>query len=184
MQVLETERLILRNWRAADREPFARINADPVVMEVMPFTLSRAESDLLMDKIEEHIQRNGFGLFATELRVCRALIGFIGLSVPSFPASFTPCVEVGWRLSADYWNKGLATEGAREMIRYGFQVLGLAEVVSFTVPPNIRSRRVMEKLGMTHDPAEDFDHPNLPDGDRLRRHVLYRLKSSAFASRS
>src|SRR5215470_15235123 len=98
MTILETERLILRNWRAADREPFAQINADPRVMEFMPTTLSRAESDLLMDKIAEHIQRNGFGLFATELRVCRALIGFIGLSVPSFPASFTPCVEVGWRL--------------------------------------------------------------------------------------
>ena len=182
--VLETERLILRNWGATDREPFAQINADPRVMEFMPATLYRPESDLLVDKIEEHIQRNGFGLFATELRVGRTLIGFIGLAVPSFQASFTPCVEVGWRLSADYWNKGLATEGAREVIRYGFQVLGLTEVVSFTVPSNIRSRRVMEKLGMTHDPAEDFDHPKFEDGDPLRRHVLYRLKSSAFVSNS
>jgi RimJ/RimL family protein N-acetyltransferase len=137
MPILETERLILRNWRAADRQPFAQMNADPLVMEFMPATLSNSESDLLEDKIEKHIQTHGFGLFAAERRASLSFIGFIGLSIPSFQARFTPCVEVGWRLSA---------------------------------------------IGMTHDPAEDFDHPKLPDGHPLRRHVLYRLKASVHGS--
>jgi RimJ/RimL family protein N-acetyltransferase len=183
MTILETERLILRNWRAADRQPFAQMNADPMVMEVMPATLSNSESDLLMDKIEKHIQTHGFGLFAAELRESLSFIGFIGLSIPSFQARFTPCVEVGWRLSAIHWGKGLATEGAREVIRYAFRVLRLDDVVSFTVPANVRSRRVIEKLGMAHDPADDFDHPKLPEGHPLRRHVLYRLKASVHGSR-
>src|SRR5215467_11972526 len=146
MTILETERLILRNWRVADRQPFAQMNADPRVMEFMPATLSTSESDVLVDKIEKHIQTHGFGPFAAELRECPSFIGFIGLSIPSFQARFTPCVEVGWRLSAIHWGKGLATEGAREVIRYAFGVLRLDDVVSFTVPTNVRSRRVMEKL--------------------------------------
>jgi ribosomal-protein-alanine N-acetyltransferase len=182
MTVLETERLILRDRRAADRQPFAQMNADPLVMEFMPATLSNSESDLFMDKIEEHIQTHGFGLFAAELRASLSFIGFIGLSIPSFQARFSPCVEVGWRLSAIHWGKGLATEGAREVIRYAFGVLRLDDVVSFTVPENIRSRRVMEKLGMEHDPADDFDHPKLPEGHPLRRHVLYRLRASVHGS--
>jgi RimJ/RimL family protein N-acetyltransferase len=177
MTIFTTERLILRNWRAADRHPFAQMNADPQVMEFMPATLSSSESDALVDRIENHIHTNGFGLFAAELRGSEAFIGYIGLAIPPFQAPFTPCVEVGWRLSVVHWGKGLATEGAREVVRYGFGVLRLNEVVSFTVPANIRSRRVMEKLGMTHDPADDFDHPKLPDGHALRRHVLYRLKT-------
>jgi RimJ/RimL family protein N-acetyltransferase len=182
MTVLQTERLILRDWCAADREPFAQMNADTRVMEFMPGTLSRAGSDSLIEKIEKHIQSHGFGLFAAELRSPQAFVGYIGLAIPSFQAAFTPCVEIGWRLSAVHWGKGLATEGAKEMVRYGFQVLGLEELVSFTVPANIRSRRVMEKLGMTHDPAEDFEHPRLPEGHPLRRHVLYRLKSPVILS--
>jgi RimJ/RimL family protein N-acetyltransferase len=177
MTILQTERLILRNWCAADRQPFAQMNADAQVMQFMPATLSSSESNSLVDKIEEHIQMNGFGLFAAELRSSPSFIGYIGLAIPSFQAAFTPCVEIGWRLSAVYWGKGLATEGAREVVRYAFRVLGLGELVSFTAPANIRSRRVMEKLGMTHDPADDFDHPKLPEGHPLRRHVLYRLKS-------
>lgn len=178
MIVLQTDRLILRDWRESDRQPFSEINADPRVMESMPAPLSPEESDLLVDQIESHMQSHGFGLCAVELRQNHAFIGFIGLAVPSFQAQFTPCVEVGWRLSADHWGQGLATEGAREMIRYAFEVLGLDEVVSFTVPANLGSRRVMEKLGMTHDPADDFDHPKLPEGHPLRRHVLYRLRRS------
>jgi len=178
MTVLETDRLILRHWRAADRLPFAEMNADPRVMEFMPATLSRPESDLLVDKIEEHIKTHGFGLLAAELRADRSFIGFIGLAIPSFQTQFTPCVEVGWRLSSIHWGKGLATEGAHEVIRYAFEVLRLEAVVSFTVPANARSRRVMEKVGMTYDPADDFDHPNLPQGHPLRRHVLYRLGAS------
>lgn len=149
----------------------------------MPAALSRSESDLLADKIEKHFQMHGFGLFAAEVRASHSFIGYIGLAIPSFQARFTPCVEVGWRLSATHWGQGLATEGAREVLLYAFRVLQLDDVVSFTVPANVRSRRVMEKLGMTHDPADDFDHPKLPEGHSLRRHVLYRLKASVHGSR-
>ena len=172
---LETERLLLRPWRVDDREPFAALNADPRVMLYMPGCLSRQDSDALADRIAAHFRRHGFGLFAAELRDTRRFIGFIGFSVPSFQAHFTPCVEIGWRLAAEYWNNGLATEGARAAVRYAFDTLHLDELVSFTVPGNAASRRVMEKIGMTHNPEDDFDHPNLPAGHPLRRHVLYRL---------
>jgi ribosomal-protein-alanine N-acetyltransferase len=173
---LETERLILRQWRPADREPFARLNADPAVMEFFPACLSRAESDQGVDRIEKHFRERGFGLFAVELRRDGTFIGFIGLNVPRFVAHFTPCVEIGWRLAAAYWGQGLATEGARAALRHGFESLALDEIVAFTVPGNVRSRRVMKKLGMTHDPADDFDHPGLAEGHTMRRHVLYRLR--------
>ncbi len=171
---LETERLTLRRWRESDRAPFAEMNADPRVMEYMPRTLSRAESDALADRIEQHFERHGFGLCATELRDERRFIGYIGLAVPTFEAPFTPCVEIGWRLAARYWGQGLATEGARAIVHLAFDALDLQELVSFTVPANLRSTRVMEKLGMVRDSS--FDHPGLPTGHPLRRHVLYRLR--------
>jgi RimJ/RimL family protein N-acetyltransferase len=179
---ITTERLILRHWRESDREPFARINADPLVMEFMPRVLSKEESDSVADRIEVHFRQRGFGLCAVELRSNGSFLGFIGLSVPSFEASFTPCIEVGWRLAAHCWGQGFATEGAREIVHHGFTALGLEELVSFTVPANMRSRRVTEKLGMTHNSVDDFDHPRLPDGHTLRRHVLYRLNRSAWSS--
>ena len=151
-------------------------------MEFMPARLSRPESDALVDRIEQHFHDQGFGLFAAELREDNSFIGFVGVVVPRFHAHVTPCVEIGWRLSADYWGRGLATEGAREVVRHAFNDLKLNALVSFTVPANLRSRRVMEKLGMTNDPADDFDHPNLPEAHPLRRHVLYRLPSSAQSS--
>jgi RimJ/RimL family protein N-acetyltransferase len=175
--ILQTERLILRRWRDADREPFARMNVDSRVMEFFPATLSREQSDALIKRIEAHFRQHGFGPYAAELRSNGIFAGFVGLSVPSFRARFTPCVEAGWRITPELWGQGLATEGARAVIDYGFQVLRLKEVVSFTVPANLRSRRVMEKLGMTHNPADDFDHPQLPPGHALRRHMLYRLAS-------
>jgi RimJ/RimL family protein N-acetyltransferase len=175
LSYITTERLILRHWRESDREPFACLNANVRVMEYMPHVLSKEESDALADRIEAHFRQHGFGLCAVELRG-GSFIGFIGLSVPTFHAPFTPCVEVGWRLAAEYWGQGLATEGARAIVRHGFETLGLDELVSFTVPANTRSRWVMEKLGMAHDPADDFDHPRLPEGHPLRRHVLYRLR--------
>lgn len=175
MIIAETERLILRRWRESDREPFARINADDRVMEFMPGTLTRAQSDGLADRIEAHFRRHGFGLYALELRNDSSFIGFAGLAIPSFQAHFTPCVEIGWRLSADHWGHGLATEAARQIVSYASEQLRLQALVSFTVPANIRSRRVMEKLGMSHDAKDDFDHPGLPEGHPLRRHVLYRL---------
>ncbi|HKV04128.1 MAG TPA: GNAT family N-acetyltransferase [Candidatus Acidoferrales bacterium] len=176
--MIETERLVLRLWETRDREPFARLNSDPRVMEFMPGCLSAAESDVLVDRIEEHFRRHGFGLYAAELRKERLFIGYVGLAVPGFRAHFSPCVEIGWRLAAGHWGQGVATEGARAVARDAFERLKLAALVSFTVPANSRSRRVMEKIGMTHDPAEDFDHPNLPERHPLRRHVLYRLLRS------
>jgi RimJ/RimL family protein N-acetyltransferase len=174
---IETPRLILREWTAADREPFARLNADGRVMEHFPSVLTTEESDAMADRIEANLERRGFGLFAAELRATGRFIGFIGLSVPAFEAHFTPCVEIGWRIAFDCWGQGLATEGAREVLRCGFDILELGEIVSFAVTANLRSRRVMERIGMTHDPADDFDHPLLPDGHPLRRHVLYRTQS-------
>jgi RimJ/RimL family protein N-acetyltransferase len=176
--IVGTERLILRRWRPADRDPFARLNADPRVMEFFPSLLSRVESDAMVDRIEADFDRRGFGVCALELRADGSFLGFVGLDVPRFEAVFTPCVEIGWRLSAEHWGQGLATEGARAMVHHAFEALKLDALVSFTVPANMRSRRVMEKIGMTRDPAEDFDHPKLAPGDPLRRHVLYRLRRS------
>ena len=176
MILAKTERLLLRNWKDSDRGPFSRMNAEPRVMEFMPKPLSREESDRFVDRIEADFRRFGFGLYAVELRQDHSFIGYIGLAVPAFSAHFTPCVEIGWRLSADHWGQGLATEGAREVMRHAFEILKLDEIVSFTVPSNVRSRRVMGKLGMVRDPADDFDHPNLPEGHVFRPHVLYRLR--------
>lgn len=173
---IETDRLLLRTWRAADREPFALMNQDPAVMEYFPAVLSRNESDALADRIKDHFARHGFGLWAAELRGSGEFIGFVGLSVPRFEAAFMPCVEVGWRLRRSFWGQGLASEGARAAVQFAFDGLLLKEVASFTVPANLRSRRVMEKLGMSHDPADDFDHPLIAEGHPMRRHVLYRLR--------
>jgi RimJ/RimL family protein N-acetyltransferase len=180
MVIAETERLVLRHWRHSDRESFARLNADAQVMEFMPSILTRGQSDAIVDCIEAHFRRHGFGLCAAELRDDHSFVGFIGLAVPSFEAHFTPCVEIGWRLSADCWGQGLATEGARQMVEYASEQLRLGALVSFTVPANVRSRRVMEKLGMSRNAADDFDHPGLPEGHPLRRHVLYRLSLSTW----
>ena len=180
--ILDTNRLILRQWLVSDREPFVRLNADPRVMEFFPALLAPEESISMIDRIEAHFEVHGFGLYAAELRQDHTFIGFIGLNIPTFDAPFTPCVEIGWRLAAEYWGQGLATEGARAITEHGFQQLGLREVVAFTVPANLRSRRVMEKLGMKHDSADDFDHPQLPSDHPLRRHVLYRLSRADSSS--
>lgn len=145
-------------------------------MEFMPRPLSHTESDALFDRIAKHWQQHGFGLCAVQHRAAGEFIGFLGLAIHQFDAPFMPAVEIGWRLGAEWWGQGLATEGAREMVRYAFESLGLYALVSFTVPANVRSRRVMEKLGMTHDPSEDFEHPNLPASHPMRPHVLYRLR--------
>ncbi|HUE73729.1 MAG TPA: GNAT family N-acetyltransferase [Pirellulaceae bacterium] len=172
---LRTERLLLRHWRPEDREPFAALNADPRVVEFLPGPSSRAESDERVARIEAHFQEYGYGLWAVEVVGVAPFVGFVGLSVPRFEAPFMPCVEIGWRLSAEHWGRGYSTEGARAALAFGFERLSLDEIVSYTVPDNVRSRRVMEKIGMTHSSDEDFDHPLLPEGHRLRRHVLYRL---------
>jgi RimJ/RimL family protein N-acetyltransferase len=177
---LRTGRLLLRGWRDSDLASFAALNADPTVMEHMPALLSREESDAMAARIRDHFARHGFGLWALEVPGVTDFAGFVGLSIPTFQAPFTPCVEVGWRLARTHWGHGYATEAAREALRFGFERLGLEEIVSFTVPANLRSRQVMERLGMHHTPAEDFDHPRLPEHHPLRRHVLYRLSRSAW----
>jgi RimJ/RimL family protein N-acetyltransferase len=179
---LVTERLILRRWLPSDRAPFAELNADARVMEFLPKPLSPAESDALADGIERHFEQHGFGLWVVEVVGIAPFIGFVGLSIPRFEAAFAPCVEIGWRVAAEHWGHGYATEAAVSCGRFAFEHLSLDEIVSFTVPENVRSRRVMERIGMVHDPADDFDHPALPGGHRLRRHVLYRLTADQFVS--
>ena len=170
-----TERLLLRRWREDDREPFAALNADPAVMEHFPAPLSRAESDAFIDRVAPQVEQRGWGLWALEVRDTGAFIGYTGLAAPRFDAHFTPAVEVGWRLARDAWGFGFATEAARAALAVGFGSIGLDEIVSFAAVGNTRSRAVMERIGMTHDEADDFDHPALPEGHRVRRHVLYRL---------
>lgn len=179
--ILTTQRLILRRWQESDLQPFAEMNADPRVMEFFPNRLTREQSYSAIDRIESGFEKHGFGLCAVELVSDHSFVGFIGLSVPAFQAHFTPCVEIGWRLAAPFWGHGYATEGARAIVRYAFDSVKLDSLVSFTSEQNIRSRRVMEKIRMTFEPAESFDHPNLPKGHLLRRHVLYRLRPKEFA---
>lgn len=180
---LRTERLILRGWRPADIEPFAALNADPGVMEHFPSTLTRAESEALVANIRAHFDQRGFGLWVVEVPGVVDFAGFVGLNVPPFEAPFTPCVEIGWRLARSAWGRGYATEGAAAALDFAFADLGLDEVVSFTVTANERSRRVMERLGMHRSPADDFDHPRLPAGHPLRRHVLYRVTAAEWRRR-
>lgn len=175
MTELRTPRLVLRQWREEDREPFAALNADPEVMRWFPATLTREQSDALVDQQRTLLAERGWGLWAVEAD--GAFIGFVGLAEPRFDAHFTPAVEIGWRLARVGWGHGYATEAARVAVSFGFDELRLGEIVSFTTVRNHRSRRVMERLGMSRDPADDFDHPLLPEGHPLRRHVLYRLKS-------
>jgi RimJ/RimL family protein N-acetyltransferase len=175
--VLSTERLLLRPWRPEDREPFARLNADPRVMEYFPAVLTREESDAGADRIHDHFARRGWGFWAVEIAGVTPFAGFIGLGTPRFEAHFTPCTEIGWRLAAEFWGKGYASEGARAALAFGFDRLGLTEIVSFTAVSNARSRRVMERIGMVRDVSGDFDHPNVPVGSPVRPHVLYRATS-------
>lgn len=171
---LRTARLLLRGWRDEDREPFAAMNADPAVREYFASLLSRSESDRLTDRIEAEFAERPFGVWAVEIPGVAPFAGFTGLSVPSFEASFTPCVEVAWRLAREFWGRGYATEAARAAVEFGFTQAGLDEIVSFTVPANVRSVRVMEKLGMKF--SGEFAHPGIAEGHPLRRHVLYRLR--------
>jgi ribosomal-protein-alanine N-acetyltransferase len=175
--ILRTERLILRPWRDDDLAPFAALNADPRVREHFPSCLTPAESDASAQKIRAAFDAQGYGLWAVEVAGGAPFIGFVGLAEPSFTAPFTPCVEIGWRLAHAAWGHGYATEAARAALAYAFERLRLAELVSMTTPANTRSRHVMEKLEMQRDPAEDFDHPNLPPRSPHRRHVLYRLRA-------
>lgn len=180
---LETSRLLLRAWRREDLEPFARMNQDPLVMRYFPATLTYEESCERASRAAKGMAGRGWGCWAAELKAEGAFIGFIALAEPTFEAHFTPCVEIGWRLASPYWGRGLAPEGARAALDFAFGHLGLEEVVSFTSAINTPSRRVMEKLGMSHDPADDFDHPKLSPDDPLCRHVLYRAEQGTARDR-
>jgi RimJ/RimL family protein N-acetyltransferase len=177
---LSSGRVCLRRWRDEDRDAFAVMNSDARVMEFFRSRLSRGESDAMVDGIQKHFSEHDFGLWAIEIPGVAPFIGFAGLTGARFKAHFTPCVEVGWRLAFEHWGHGYATEAARLALGYGFGSLALSEVVSFTSATNHRSRAVMKRLGMRRDPAEDFDHPALPEGHQLRRHVLYRLGSGSY----
>ena len=172
-----TERLWLRQWRDEDWAPFAALNADPEVMRYFPSTLDEPESDAFASRNAALLEVQGWGLWAVEVQETGEFVGFVGLNEPQWTAAFTPCTEVGWRLARSAWGKGYATEAARAALSVAFGPLGRTEVVSFTAVGNDRSRAVMERLGMTRDPAEDFDHPNLGPDSPVRRHVLYRLRA-------
>ena len=180
MTSIETERLILREWEPEDLAPFAAINQDPRVMEFMLKPLSEAETAAMIERIKAHFKQYGFGLFACTLKDSLELIGFVGLAVPAFEAPFTPCVEIGWRLAYHAWGKGYAQEAARATLKAAFETYGLQEVVSFTVPANDRSLRLMEKIGMVRDPQGDFHHPRLPPDHPLSLHVLYRMSKNRY----
>jgi RimJ/RimL family protein N-acetyltransferase len=177
---LRTERLVLRRWTPQDRKPFAAMNADPDVMEYFPEVLDRIESDALVDRIEAQFDSSGFGRWALEIEATCEFIGYAGLSVPHFDAPFTPAVEVGWRLARSAWGRGYATEAAGAALDVAFGDVVLVEVVSFTSEHNLRSQRVMQKPGMSHDHADDFESPLLPVGHRLRSHVLYRITADSW----
>ncbi|HZD88425.1 MAG TPA: GNAT family N-acetyltransferase [Gaiellaceae bacterium] len=179
MAELRTERLLLRQWRDSDLEPFAALNADPETMRFFPAPLAREESDAIAERARRHLEEEGWGLWAVEVAGGPPFAGFVGLARPSFEAHFTPAVEVGWRLAREHWGNGYATEAGRAALAFAFVELGLAEVVSFTSKLNAPSWRVMERLGMARDPEDDFDHPRLPPGHPLRPHVLYRLAGGA-----
>jgi RimJ/RimL family protein N-acetyltransferase len=171
-----TPRLLLRHWRDEDRAPFAEMGADAEVMEHFPAPLSPAESDDFVDRIGALLERRGWGLWAVEELATGRFLGFTGLNVPGFDAPFLPATEIGWRLRRDAWGRGFASEAARGVLAVAFDDLELDELVSFTAASNVRSQGVMRRIGMTTDPAEDFDHPGIAEGSPVRPHVLYRLR--------
>ena len=177
--MITTSRLVLREWRDSDLEAFAALNADPRVREYFPSLMTPAESQASIDRMRAHQAEFGFGFWAIEVPGVADCVGMCGLAHARFEAPFTPCVEIGWRIAHEHWGQGYAPEAARASLDYGFETLGLNEIVAFAVVTNAKSRRVMEKIGMTYDPADDFDHPALPPGHPLRRHVLYRITDGA-----
>lgn len=178
---LTTERTILRQWRTEDLPLFAALNADREVMRHFPTTLDRAQSDAVALRLAQHLEMHGYGPWALEIPGVTPFAGFVGLMRVGFDAPFVPAVEIGWRLASAWWSKGYATEAANAAVQFAFGTLGLDGLVSFTVPANVRSRAVMQRIGMRHCPDEDFLHPLIPSGHRLRRHVLYRLDANELA---
>ena len=162
MTIIETERLILREWQNEDLLAFSRINQNPKVLEFLPAPMTMEETADWIKRIQQHFKKHGYGLYVATLKNTGELIGHIGLNIPTFESHFTPCVEIGWRLASEHWGLGYATEGAKAVLEYGFDHAGLKEIVSFTVPANKRSIAIMEKIGMSHNAADDFRHPSTP----------------------
>lgn len=182
-KTIRTKRLLLRRWQSEDAIAFAKMNADSRVMEYFPNVLAQDSSDAMVSRIQQQFEEHGFGLWAVEISDRVPFAGFVGLMVPKFEAHFTPCVEIGWRLAAEVWGQGYATEGADAVLEFAFASLGVPEVVAMTTVKNQRSRRVMEKLGMTYSSADDFEHPLIPKGDRVAPHVLYRIQVTDYRQR-
>ena len=169
------EQIILRQWCDSDLEPYVAMNADPEGRRFFPALMSREQSEASLARQRTFIEERGWGMWA--LDVDGVFAGIVGLAVPTFEAPFMPCVEVGWRLRREYWGRGVAYRGALQALDYGFNILKLPEIVSFTAVANVRSRRLMERLEFVHDPADDFAHPLIAEGHELRRHVFYRRKA-------
>ena len=175
LPVIETPRLRLRNWRDEDLQPWFEMGADPRVMEFFPGVYDRERSDSIAASVRQRNEANTYGWWIVEEKNGEPFAGVIQLDEVSFEAHFTPVREIGWRLPVEFWGRGYATEAARAVLEYAFERLAMDEVVALTTVMNVRSRRVMERLGMTHDPNDDFDNPRVPDGHPLQRHVLYRI---------
>lgn len=178
--IIETERLILRTWRKEDTDPYFQINQDLKVIEFLLGPLTMEQVNDFIPAINNHQDKRGYTLWAVELKETGELMGFIGLNYTDWASHFTPTVEVGWRLGSQYWGKGFSTEGAKASLEYGFKQCGLKEIVSFTVPANVRSLRVMEKIGLKRDVNGDFAHPKLAADHKLSHHVLYRLSADEY----
>lgn len=183
MKVLKTKRLVLRTWQESDVSKMYEINQDLKVMEYFPSLKSLEETERFIEGAKKHLKTHGYTLYAVDVKGGESGIGFIGLSIADFKAHFTPATEIGWRLSSKHWGQGLATEGAKAVLKYAFNKLYLSEVVTFTAEQNRRSRRVMEKIGLQHETSDDFDHPSLNEDSPLRRHVLYRLSQPSYLAR-
>jgi len=177
----ETQRLRLRTWQSGDRPAFVEMNQDPKVMRHFPGPYSTERSNSLVDKFMEHHEKHGFTVWALERKDTGQFIGFTGIVWIPYELPFTPAVEIAWRLVSEHWGLGFATEAAHKSLDLAFNQFGIKEVVAMTTPGNTASLRVMQKLGMSHTPNDDFDHPNVPEDSRLRRHVLYRLRKQDFA---
>lgn len=180
MKILETDRLILRTWVDEDLESMLAINQDPKVMEYFPSLQDLEMTKNFIDKVNVHFENHGYSLYATVRKDTGEFIGFIGLFTPEFESHFTPAIEIGWRLSSNHWGQGFATEGAKAVLDYAFRELKIPEIVSFTAASNAKSIRVMQKIGLKHNEADDFYHPKLDDTSLLKRHVLYRLTRTQY----
>ena len=185
MKILETERLILRTWKPSDVLPMTAISSDTMVMEHFPAIQDSAATQALVDRMNQHFEKFGYAAYAVEIIDTHEFIGFVGLShppfeIPKFQPKGLPIVEIGWRLSSEHWGQGYATEAAKAVLHYAFTELNLNEIISFTVPANAKSRRLMEKIGLHCNAQDNFEHPNLPKDSPLRPHVLYRLSKAEY----